>query len=158
MPRYMRQRNRFSCGPIAILNSLKWAGQKVTYEGWYRNLKRACGCNRIFGTNQKIFDKNLRYLGSHLFTIRKRNRPKLSEIEKHVTNGGAVLLSYYWNNNGYSGRHFALIVDYDGKYFTVVNDSRVETVMKISRKGFKRRCLRFQRTNRYLRGWFLRKK
>ena len=49
--RWIAQKNKFSCGPIAILNILKWVGFPVSYKKDYNFWKKKCKCN-CFGTHQ----------------------------------------------------------------------------------------------------------
>ena len=40
MVRYIKQRNRFSCAVIAIINARKWQGQKLSYCSCYKHYSK----------------------------------------------------------------------------------------------------------------------
>lgn len=83
-----RQRNLFSCGPVAILNALKWAGRGATYDSHYGLLVRECKTD-VEGTHDKDLRKTLRKYG---FKFKKTRL--LQDIKDHLEDGGAMILSH----------------------------------------------------------------
>lgn len=169
MPRYAKQRDKYCCGPVAILNALKWSGQNVAYEKNIRALKALTGQTPKHGTSNTNLYRALRVIGGKIFQsmrIRPRLRPTLPEIEEHVRKGGAVLLQYNWiDKNGsqspekwnFSG-HYILITEVSpsGHRFEVINGyTSTPAARRIGREKFKRDMLGFQRGNPGVRGWFL---
>ena len=159
-PRYAHQRNKFSCGPVAILNSLKWAGCRAAYREVIPSLCQLCECVRPKGTYHDPFDRALRAVakpaGMH---VRRVFHPKLAEVENHLEEGGAVILNYVYRPRiGRDWRHFILMVDIGqgGKHFLLVNDHKTGPPAQwVTRRELKRINFRFQRTDRSFKGWFL---
>lgn len=60
--RYCVQRNEFSCGPILIINALKWAGEKITYRKDYKELCELLKCSREIGTKSSYITRYIQKL------------------------------------------------------------------------------------------------
>lgn len=121
MPRYVKQKDNFNCGPVAVINTLKWLGFNISYD-WLSDVRDACQCTRN-GTSDLDFEKALKY-----FKIKKKRRiqPSQKDIDKHIDSGGAVLISYF---NTYSmpgfkkgAGHFALCISRTSRTYMMVND------------------------------------
>jgi hypothetical protein len=159
MPLYTKQRDNFRCGPIAILNALRWAGKRVSYEYVYELAER-CGCNPGAGTKHWNFDKVLRKEGKGLFRVHRIDSPYLWFIEEHAKQDDkAAIFSYKWRRQGKQARHFYLLdsVNEDGRFFFTVNDEtgKGAALRGFTRKEFVEDNLRFQRVDPHYRGWFL---
>jgi len=169
MPRYVKQRDKHSCGPVAILNALKWSGQDMSHRKHIQMLKLMTGQKPRGGTSNTNLYRTLRVLGGKLLgslKIKPRIRPTLQEMEAHLRNGGVVLLQYHWiDKNGsrfpqkwsFHG-HFVLVtgVSPSGYWFEVVNGyTYTPAARTISRDKFKRDMLGFQRGHPGVKGWFL---
>lgn len=160
MTRYVKQKDSFRCGPVAILNALKWAGIKVSYDSFINCLTLLCLCTPSRGTKHGDFDLILRGVGEGYYTVKRIYRPKLNQIEKHLKSGGAVILNYRIHRDSTcERRHFQFTIDTDrkGEKFKIANIGSKKAVCTISRLGFKNRFLRFQRTDKSFKGWFLTK-
>jgi hypothetical protein len=126
---YIVQDDAYSCGPTAIINSLKWAGMSVTKENL--DLFRF-SCRTIDpefpddwdsnGTTDSDLDRVLRYAGKGRIRVRKNKRPSFPMLMRHLKSGGAIIVAYYWKEEGQSGHHFAFISGLKNGYFEVVND------------------------------------
>ena len=101
-----RQPHNMSCGPVAVINALKWLGYSATYrdhinsfEWSYKN-----------GIRHSKITKSLREYG---VKFKIKENPTVSNIEKALDNGRSVMLSWCWysNSNGKkkSGRHCVFI-------------------------------------------------
>ena len=44
--RWIAQKNKFSCGPVAVLNVLKWLEIEINYNKDYCKYKRKCKCTK----------------------------------------------------------------------------------------------------------------
>ena len=51
MIRYIKQRDKYSCGPVAIMNVLKWAGAEFSYQGKIKLFQQLCFCKPSNGTS-----------------------------------------------------------------------------------------------------------
>ena len=127
--RYIKQRDRFSCVPVCVINILKHHGFNVTYDdlGRYRNYLH---CRPGVGTYRDIYIPYFleRFYSSIIYS------PKLKDIDDHIDGGGIVAVSYTWKQGSNRGNHTALIVGRTPKYYKVVNYRRNKTVNRISRK------------------------
>ena len=127
--RYIKQQNSYSCGPVAILNSLKWGEAPVTYNYHYSQLVDDCKTketdDREYGTSSYDFDRTLRKYGSKYFKIYKPQQCTYSQFEKHITDGGAAVLCFFHSGGG----HFSFFPEYnqETKMFLSINDIIRET-------------------------------
>lgn len=137
-PRYLRQYNNFSCGPIAILNALKWAGRRVTYAYHYEQLAVDCGLKADeddYGTDNRDLDRVLRMHGKDYYTVRKPKTPTFEEFEQHLKNGGSAILCYlHYDEEGPEG-HYAFFPEYleESDIFVGINDKMYETYTERTR-------------------------
>ncbi len=163
MIRYVKQRDRHSCGPTAVLNAMKWSGAKDSYAKDIKKLSWLCRRYSKAGTGHAQLDLALRYVGGLRrcdFSVLSVIRPTLAQIESHLLGEGSVVLSYLWKNKYKSGRHVSLITNLSPckKSFRVVNSYRKGPasywITRTEMRGFH---LRFQRTDPHCRGWFLTK-
>lgn len=133
---YVKQRDRFRCGPVAIINALRWAGKDVGYKNTISQLCRKCKCKAPSGSAYVPFNKTLRKEGRRWFRVRFVARPTLEEVETSLQNDCALV----WNFKHHYGRHYALItqVSVSGKTFDVANfGEEYEPVTKIGRETLK---------------------
>ena len=148
MPRYVKQRDHFRCGPIVILNALKWAGVEVSSSEHLDYLTELTACGPPpRGTWHGTFDPALRAAGKGFYSVRRVHHPPLGRIETHLQDGGAVVFNYFWRKEkeGTEGRHFHLLVGMSssGNSFYVVNRGRRDpTFKRVHRETFKKEDLR----------------
>ncbi|RLF68209.1 MAG: hypothetical protein DRN26_00085 [Thermoplasmata archaeon] len=128
MVRWLGQRDSFRCGPIAVLNIMKWAGIK-TFLGRRVTEKLAKGLlttltkTDLEGTWAKDLVEVVRNIpGIH---ISNGKRPTRRYIKKQLDKGKIVLLDAPWFDKKTRKHvpHFSLIVDKtpSGAYYKVVN-------------------------------------
>lgn len=110
MPRYCKQRDWFRCGPLAILNALKWAGHKVTYNDMMSKLTKQTNTyprnHPNYGTSSGKLTEILREYG---FIVSRRKKMPLKELKEYVKSGGAAIVAWYWGKKSPWG-HYALLV------------------------------------------------
>jgi len=134
MPRYIRQRDNYSCGPVALLNALKWAGAtKGTSYETVPSWRDACRTTRRRGTSFTDLFRAARMLP--LIGARKaRPKVKLADINAHLRHGGAVILGSVSEPMG--GFHWFLVtgkIDLAGEpSYRVVNFDRRSTQRLVS--------------------------
>ena len=163
MVRYTRQHDEYTCGPIAILNALKWAGKNVSLKN-LKYLKRItkCQCDsdpQCSGMADKDMNLGLKRVGKGIFRT-NRIRAGIKDIEKHLKNRGAVLanLEGIFDRKNIITGHYVLVVGVSnsGKTFKVVNFTYGETIESIRRNTLtKYRRSRFRFARPLLRAWFL---
>ena len=155
---FTKQRDRYSCGPVAILNALRWAGMDARYEDYIDILRIVCQCEVGEGTNPADFDKALRFLATAIFRVRRVHRPRLGDIERHLREDGAVVINYLLNQAGVWSRHFALLVGASPSGLTLytVNDFKTGSAYRpVRRSKFVKDNLRYQRSDPHYKAWFL---
>ena len=129
--RYLVQRNEFSCGPIAIINTLKWCGARATYSSHYKKLVKDCKTD-IHGTSDSAFSYQLkRYTRGLVSEIVTDVGPELNNIMSHLENGGLVLLAHELPRYG----HFVCLT-YNAEAILAINDHKGNT-KKISKRTLK---------------------
>ncbi len=163
MARYLKQRDGYSCGPVAIMNVVKWAGLTFSYKNEIKFFQSICGCRPVFGTNHSNFEKALYTIAREVegLKVKRVYKPKLWQIEDHLGAGGIIILNYYWKRAGTHARHFMILnrVSNSGKSFLTINDYRAGPAARwTSRETFKRVNLRFQRTDSLFKAWFISRK
>ena len=141
--RYCRQLDYVSCGPICILNCLKWSGIDVTSQSHLPYLQFSCRTIDLEepedpdnnGTFDSDFDRVLRYVGKGVFNVRRQRFPTAEEIREHLESGGAVAISYHWEEDGQVGDHFCFISGMKRGFFECVNDhhSSYESTVSLRR-------------------------
>lgn len=168
MPRYVHQRDEFRCGPIAILNALKWAGYRVTAE-LIPDLCREVSCAAPFGTKKSNLTRGLRTRGKGIFFTQLDLRPSLQKIERTLQKGKAVILGYWYHtddpeNKNYQTGHYVLItgVSPSGSTFSVANyidiDDTQRTRISRSRLQNDLQVLKVAVERWYPDVWYLRKR
>ncbi len=172
MVRYVRQRDTFRCGPIAILNALKWAGAPVT-AALLPEITAVAGCVYPEGTQPKDFAPALRAFGEKYFSVGTVPLPSIRAIENCLREEDrAVLVNYGWFNrdagNALTG-HYTLFtgVSARGQRFTAVNFSRgaggsaqgtTSTVSRAKMREFLHHRKDPEESRWYPGSWFLTKK
>ena len=161
MARYVKQKDMYSCGPVVIMNVLKWAGVKFSYQEKIGVLREVCGCKPGRGTSHPNLDQALRWAVWEVegkLRIRRVRRPKLCQIEKHLGSGGVVVLNYAWKRADKGDRHYTLLtgVSRSGQYFWSANSFTTSSAVNWhTRDELKADILRFQRTDPKCKAWFI---
>lgn len=118
--RWIAQKNTFSCGPVAILNVLKWAGFPISYKKDYNFWKKKCKCSN-YGTHQPKFQDCLQNL-KNISAIPK-NLPTISFIEDILQSNQIVIMKSTSRITSQRDLgHFFLIVEMTEDSFFIVND------------------------------------
>ena len=94
--RYTKQRNLSGCGPVAILNAIKWANpdKLFSYKEYYPLLAEACKTT-LEGTNRKNFKQTLFMAGkTQGFTVKELKCFDWNRVRHHLYMDGAVILGH----------------------------------------------------------------
>ena len=89
--RPLTQRDLYSCGPIAVMNALRWSGKRVPY-GDLGKYKRMCRHKKDLGSLDRNIDKVLRRASG--IRVRFRNGPRADVVDSWLRGGGAVVFSF----------------------------------------------------------------
>ena len=87
--RWIAQKNKSSCGPIAILNILKWLEIEINYSKDYCKYKRKCKCTKD-GTHQPYFEKSLNSIAG--IDVKCKNLPTIKEIEDALNSNHIIIM------------------------------------------------------------------
>lgn len=140
MPRYIRQRDTYGCGPIAMMNAFKWAGFHFSYSELKPLFYALARCGYPDGCSPRYLDQGLRGLneiwGSPLKITRRYHVTK-KEVDRRLDQGEAVILltgrkpSLYGFSEGgaeadasFFWGHYVFVPRKAGASYIVVNDAR----------------------------------
>lgn len=139
--RWIAQKNLYSCGPVAILNTLKWLGARVSYKKNYGLWKKKCRCNHE-GTHQHYFQGCLDTIKNALVT--PKNLPTMACIEDSLDRGRLVIMksSYMMDTRNVEGHFFIVSEMTDDRFFLVNVAGRHTWITKLE---FAQRYLQYHR-------------
>lgn len=162
MVRYVRQYNNYTCGPVAIINAIKWSGHKAIIKQDLKRITNECRCDPRNGTSHGNFDRILRIESKGRFRARRRLFPTLEEIDQHLAQPGhSVIINFLRaNENGVEvDAHYALLVRTAkaAQEFVQINSFEGETIAKVNSHQLAE-DLKHRKSIRgkvYPRAWFL---
>jgi hypothetical protein len=154
--RFIKQRDKFRCAPVAALNALRWAGVDADSELIY-TLEEEMDCT-YNGTKPRHFDRVLREYGSNVFSVLRHSYQSIAELEEHLLGDGAAIVNFQHDH----GRHYAMITNMSktGGTFEVVNwfsGKDVPSVVHCRRKTFLKDIF-YRKGDPLYKIWFLEKK
>ncbi len=144
MTRYLKQADgSYICGPIAVMNVLKWVGYDVKYND-LKYFKDMCECN-IDGTRRNNFERTLGFFRPDIkFYV--RNIIKIGQIDKHLEKDGFIILQtskmedgnrtgHYWSVSSKSMNSYIAhnVRDYDENFYSRCILLRSEVVQRLRR-------------------------
>ena len=152
--RYCKQRDRFSCGPVAIINALKFFGVKATYKD-VPKYRKLTNCRRPHGVKRKYINKPLQ----NIFKCTKINNPTMRQLDDFLKKGYPIILSHLIRKNAKTWGHFIFIPRRERDGFVLINEYKNRTKDFVSRK-FMVDMLRLKKRpgkkKRYPTAWILR--
>ena len=89
MKRYVRQQDDWSCSPRAVLNALKWRGDKATIKSHLTLLTEDCKTEKNVGTYQSNVIKTLKKYNFKVCVTRDYQR-----VKRELQNGKSVILNH----------------------------------------------------------------
>lgn len=118
--RYVKQKDEYNCGPIAIVNVLKWAGLPLTY-GSMHIFNHLMGTSIRKGTRRLEMSKTLK-LFKQIINFRHKNEPSVEDIRNHLDKGGIAILLIRWIEDGESWGHYFVVDEViNGGIYSVIN-------------------------------------
>lgn len=121
--RFLKQKDQFSCGPLALVNALKWCGRKSSLK----ELKTTLQTTRTQGTSHRVLSSTI----CKVFNTHKISSPTTESIENHLSTYGSLLLQYEWTKS--KKGHIVLIIGQTNHYYYVVNYLFSKTVSRVSK-------------------------
>ena len=89
-PRYISQKDNYSCGPVAFINLMKWSGENVTYKD-INFYKEFLMCDKS-GTFRGVFSVAIESL--YNLNVKHVSNPRSKDIDGCLDKGGSVVLVY----------------------------------------------------------------
>lgn len=141
MIRYCKQQDNFSCGPVAIINAMKWRGMKASMDTHLGVLKKLCGTDK----NGTYPDDMGRVLKKFVPGVEHIEAPPINLVDKYLDLGKAFIISYaYVKSGGEEEGHFAMCIGRTKNHYIMVNDTyhrngdMKSTISKRSRENMKK--------------------
>lgn len=158
MVRYVRQKDYTSCGPIALINILKWIGVNVTYNNFIEMARGLCGHEPGHEGGTRDHGMMIAFRKLRISYSRRKN-PTLAQIDFHLDSGDIILLDYTMGMNkrrvSSLEKHFVLIIERTPKMYTVVNGETKNTVGR-QRRSTLEKMLSWDKDDHY--AWFIHSK
>lgn len=120
--RYLKQRDQFRCGPIAIINVLKWAGLPATYKtiDLFSIIMRT---NENKGTKRLEITKALK-LFDPVIKFKHKNKPTSDDIRNHLDSNRIALVLIRWIDEKKKAHgHYFVIDRVSNNNFNCINYS-----------------------------------
>ena len=125
MIRYLAQSaNSSICGPVAIINILKFFNFHVTKKS-LAFVKYKCNYDNGNGTDDSDLSKAIRSFNSLKFFIKKS--PKIELINKHLNKGSVILMLTVVQDEKEIFGHYWTISNFDGEKYTCHNYHAIST-------------------------------
>lgn len=156
-PRYLKQKNSYSCAVIAILNLLKNLGYKYTYRD-YQRFKKWLGCNSG-GTPHAFIRSGLRAIENdfqEIKSIRHSTPLTLKTIDKSLKRNSVVLVNFHYTVKKRKATHIFLLTRATKKMYECINVDDNQTITLINRKELNK-MLREKRDGWPSCGWVIKK-
>jgi len=139
MPRYVKQKDKFRCGPVAIANAMKWSGENYSWTKNKDKLTKLCNCEN--GTYRSDLKRALKQIIGAVIKFRYSTAPTLRSIDEHLAKGAVLLNLTRWDEDkrGHPGwdkiGHPFLIIDRTPHTYIVVSYHKDKnSVHRITRK------------------------
>lgn len=139
MIRYCKQLNKSDCGPIAVLNALKWAGEPVSIRKNYKEIRDNCFWIPRIGTEsfdlQSFLDRWDSIATSRVWSY------TLKALDSSLKQGKTLILLYTFRRKDKDQGHFIFIHGQDKNGYFIYNDydNNKEHCSYITRKEMKKR-------------------
>jgi len=124
--RYTKQYDQYSCGPTALINTLKWAGSSISLKKGIKHYQTKVLCTKINGTGVLSLDFALQGLPKvkivtrySTHTLFPKKPPKWSAVKAHLQQGGTLILRYDWPSG--EDAHYVLVTHLTTTMAGVVN-------------------------------------
>ena len=151
MIRYLRQRDNYNCGPVAIINALKFFGERATQKDISR-IAKIVNCKSPHGTSPKNMNKGI----NKIFKCEKMEDPTMRDIDQILLNGNPVILNYLIQENGERWGHYIFIPRRETDGFIIINENKNRTVDLVNRTTISKWLkLKKNKIHTYPRIWIL---
>ncbi len=127
--RYIRQPDPYSCGPVAIINLLKWLGVKGVGLRQLSAMKALLRTDKEFGTMKECMGGGVCSLIGAAQMIQEDNIT-LRELEHYLASGAGIILHYHFKDKEQGKSR------YDGHYVFMTRSNNKEFPVLIANEMF----------------------
>lgn len=124
--KYFKQYDSFSCGPIALMNALVWAGYNITYDKDFERISRAMKMDEDGASTHNLNKAIRRY--KKLYVLPEEGSfegPSIKLIDEHLSLGGSFIIGYFLTRKGKVYRnHYTFCVGSCGEQYTMINNGK----------------------------------
>ncbi len=151
MPRYIKQRDNYSCGPVALINAARWSGSKEKIRSLRKRFMSECECT-FPGTSLGNFKKVINEIDC--FKIHSMcKQPSIGRLDYNLDVGRIVILRI----RSELGGHYFLCTRYTSEEYEVINyNAECKTIFKIP-KNFMSESLKYIDSSGTSIAWFIEK-
>ena len=110
-----KQQHNDTCGPVAIINALKWLGYSAVYRDMVEDFRKL-GCDE--GTS--CYDLR-RMLNAYGVKYKLHKRSSVKDIERILDRGNAAIVGYDWVHEESRSGHYIFIDFHLEKWFNAYN-------------------------------------
>jgi hypothetical protein len=127
-----KQQHSYTCGPVAVLNALKWLGygKTTSYRETLLWFYQFGLCSEI-GMKPKQLSKSLKALK---IPYKRKSYASIQDIEKALDDGKTVVANYMWYYRGRCGKHYVFIDRHTDKSFRAWNYTSTGTAPWLTKK------------------------
>jgi hypothetical protein len=161
--RYSKQYDYYSCGPIALLNALKWAGCNYSVKKDLDRIKKECKLQDD-GVFVNDFHSAVKKESKDIFIYKRYTKFTTDKMIKHLLKGGSILLNYrfVYEDYGEEIRHYTFIPQVKRNKFIAINNNivnnKIKTVGTISYDRMKKMIKSYRKYKlSFPTAWFLTK-
>ena len=147
--RYLSQHDQYSCGPVALMNILRWIGLDIHYRNeieWFQEITHCREDGILMGTTFGDMTRALKKF-KNLLTYHYLKHPKMLDLILNLALGRVVILSYRIQpkcKRAIPG-HYIVIIEKKGEKYLCLNtfngkakrwipEKEVERFFEISRQ------------------------
>ena len=122
MIKYYRQVDTYSCGPIAILNAVKWAGfDNFDDEDFLKQIRIVTKCKTQGGVTNKNLDVGVRSR-PELQIMKRMDSPGMIDVRKAIDKGYGIILVHK-NKHSWIKGHVVFIASRCENNYLIANQS-----------------------------------
>lgn len=145
---YIKQRNKYSCGPVAIMNTLIYLGKDIDYERDYKKYMRLCRCDKE-GSDKDGVTRALRKKLPKEYSFFKGKIRHIHHLDHLVglLNSHGLYVNIIIGFRYKEIKHITVIIpSHDRRYYNTINNNNrtfIKLPRRLFRKSIKKKSLPF---------------
>lgn len=156
--RYASQRDKFRCGPYAVLNALKWAGWDYSAKKHLKKLCKLVNCKPT-GTSATDMLLGILKIQQKFKTVSVDTDIEIKDLNKHLRARGSAIIDirFYKREKKKWQGHWIFIESLNKRGYKVVNYSSKNTVSLVKPWNLKREITNNSKLGYYASCWLFEK-